>query len=76
MITAPLFIIHGANDPRVPVGEAEQIAETLKKLGREAHMMRFDDEGHGLAKLKNRIAGYSAAVEFLMSHVSSQGEKA
>ncbi len=76
LITAPLFIIHGANDPRVPVGEAEQIAETLKKLGREAHMMRFDDEGHGLAKLKNRIAGYSAAVEFLMSHVSSQGEKA
>ena len=70
LITSPLFIIHGTNDPRVPVGEAEQIAETLKRLGREAHLMKFDDEGHGLSKLKNRVAGYSAAVEFLMEHVS------
>ena len=32
--------------------------------------MKFEDEGHGLVKLKNRIAGYSAAVEFLMRHLS------
>jgi dipeptidyl aminopeptidase/acylaminoacyl peptidase len=71
LIESPLFIIHGTNDPRVPLGEAEQIAETLMGLGREAHLMRFDDEGHGLVKLKNRIAGYTAAVEFLMRHVSA-----
>ncbi len=70
LIRSPLFIIHGTNDPRVPIGEAEQIAETLKKHGREAHLMKFEDEGHGLVKLKNRVAGYTAAVEFLMSHVS------
>lgn len=69
-IRSPLFIIHGTNDPRVPVGEAEQIAETLKRHGTEVHLMKFEDEGHGLIKLKNRIAGYSAAVEFLMRHVS------
>jgi dipeptidyl aminopeptidase/acylaminoacyl peptidase len=72
LITAPLFIIHGTNDPRVPIGEAEQMAETLKGLGREAHLLKFDDEGHGLIKLKNRITGYSAAVEFLLKHVSSE----
>jgi dipeptidyl aminopeptidase/acylaminoacyl peptidase len=71
LIESPLFIIHGTNDPRVPVGEAEQIAETLKNLGREAHLMKFDDEGHGLVKLKNRITGYTAAVEFLMRHLSA-----
>ncbi len=70
LIRSPLFIIHGTNDPRVPIGEAEQIAETLKRNGREAHLMKFDDEGHGLVKLKNRIAGYSAAVEFLFRHIS------
>jgi len=70
LIRSPLFIIHGVNDPRVPYGEAEQIAETLEKLGREVHLMKFD-EGHGLVKLKNRIAGYSAAVEFLMNHLSA-----
>ena len=71
LIKSPLFIIHGANDPRVPVGEAEQMAETLKRQGREVRLMKFDDEGHGLIKLKNRIEGYSAAVEFLMRHVSA-----
>jgi dipeptidyl aminopeptidase/acylaminoacyl peptidase len=70
LIKSPLFIIHGTNDPRVPIGEAEQIAETLKRLGREAHLLKFEDEGHGLVKLKNRIAGYTAAVEFLMSHLA------
>jgi len=70
LIRSPLFIIHGVNDPRVPYGEAEQIAETLEKLGREVHLMKFEDEGHGLVKLKNRIAGYSAAVGFLMNHLS------
>ena len=70
LIRSPLFIIHGTNDPRVPIGEAEQIASVLKKHGRQVHLMRFDDEGHGLVKLKNRIAGYSAAVEFLMSHLA------
>jgi len=69
-IKSPLFIIHGTNDPRVPVGEAEQIAEILKRQGTEVHLMKFEDEGHGLSKLKNRIAGYSAAVEFLLRHVS------
>ena len=29
-ITAPLMVIHGANDPRVPVGEAEQIVASLR----------------------------------------------
>ncbi len=70
LITSPLFIIHGTNDPRVPVGEAEQIAATLKRLGRVAHIMKFDDEGHGLIKLKNRITGYTAAVEFLVKEMS------
>jgi hypothetical protein len=33
--------------------------------------MKFEDEGHGLVKLKNKISGYTAAVEFLMHHASS-----
>ncbi len=64
-ITAPLIVLHGANDPRVPVGEAEQIVETLRRRGRPVEYLRFEDEGHGLVKLANRIAGYSAIGEFL-----------
>jgi dipeptidyl aminopeptidase/acylaminoacyl peptidase len=70
-ITAPLFIIHGKNDPRVPLGEAEQISETMKKLGREVHLLKFEGEGHGLHKISDRIVGYSAALEFLIDHLST-----
>jgi dipeptidyl aminopeptidase/acylaminoacyl peptidase len=38
-IEAPLMIIHGANDIRVPVYEAEQLAQRLKELGREVKMI-------------------------------------
>jgi len=71
LIRAPLFIIHGRNDPRVPMGEAGQIMQTMQKLGREAHLLAFDDEGHGLVKLQNRIEGYSAALGFVMYNITA-----
>jgi len=64
-IRAPLFIIHGANDPRVPLSEAEQIVSKLKELGREVEIVVYPDEGHGLSKLKNRLDAYPKVVTFL-----------
>ena len=64
-IVAPLVVIHGRNDPRVPLFEAEQIVATLRTLNREVEFMVFDDEGHGLVKRANRISGYGAVVRFL-----------
>jgi dipeptidyl aminopeptidase/acylaminoacyl peptidase len=64
-ITAPLFVIHGRNDPRVPLGESEQIVGKLRELGREATLLVFDDEGHGMVKRANRIKGYGDALAFL-----------
>jgi dipeptidyl aminopeptidase/acylaminoacyl peptidase len=64
-ITAPLLVIHGRNDPRVPVGEAEQIVATLRGLGRDVDLRIYEDEGHGLVKLPNRIDGYGAIADFL-----------
>jgi dipeptidyl aminopeptidase/acylaminoacyl peptidase len=48
-IRAPLLVIHGANDPRVPIGEAEQIVARLKSLGRTVEFLRLEDEGHQIA---------------------------
>jgi dipeptidyl aminopeptidase/acylaminoacyl peptidase len=64
-IRAPLFIIHGANDPRVPVGEAGQIHEALTSRGIRCELLVYEDEGHGLQKLRNRLDAYPRAVEFL-----------
>jgi dipeptidyl aminopeptidase/acylaminoacyl peptidase len=62
---APLFIIHGANDPRVPLGEAEQIHAVLRARGVRSELLVYHDEGHGLAKLANRIDAYPKVAAFL-----------
>ena len=64
-IVAPLFIVHGANDPRVPVSEAEQIHAILTERGVRSDLLIYEDEGHGLAKLANRIDCYPRIAAFL-----------
>ena len=64
-IQCPMMVIHGANDPRVPIGEAEQIVAALKKRNIPVEYLRYEDEGHGLAKLKNRLDAYPKMVAFL-----------
>jgi dipeptidyl aminopeptidase/acylaminoacyl peptidase len=62
-------VLHGANDPRVPVSEARQVATAAREAGVEVRERVFDDEGHGFSKLENRVAAYTAVVEFLGEHV-------
>lgn len=64
-IRAPLFVIHGRNDPRVPVTEAEQLVENLKRRGVRCELCVYDDEGHGLARLDNQLDAYPRAIAFL-----------
>lgn len=62
---APLFVIHGRNDPRVPVGEAEQLVSSLRARKVRCELLIYDDEGHGLGRLENRLDAYPRAVAFL-----------
>jgi dipeptidyl aminopeptidase/acylaminoacyl peptidase len=64
-IRAPLFIQHGRNDPRVPVSESEHIAAVLREKGVECELLIFEDEGHAVEKLPNRIETFERAVRFL-----------
>ena len=64
-IVAPLIVVHGANDPRVPLSEAEQLVAALKARGVSTEFIVFDDEGHGIAKLKNKLVAYPAIADFL-----------
>ncbi len=68
-IVTPLFVIHGANDPRVPVGEAEQIVAALRERNVPVEYMRFEDEGHGLVKRANRLVAYPAVARFLDTYM-------
>jgi dipeptidyl aminopeptidase/acylaminoacyl peptidase len=73
-IRAPLMVIHGANDPRVPVGEAEQIVASLREREHPVEYMRFEDEGHGIVKLANRLVCYPAIARFFDQYLELREE--
>lgn len=64
-IAAPLLVIQGSNDPRVPESESAQIVEKVKAKNGVVDYILFPDEGHGIAKMPNRIRAYEAVVAFL-----------
>ncbi|MCL2498173.1 MAG: S9 family peptidase, partial [Symbiobacteriaceae bacterium] len=68
-ITAPLMVIHGRNDPRVPVSEAEQMVASLQQRGVEVPFLCYEDEGHGIVKLNNRLDCYPQVAAFLRKHL-------
>jgi dipeptidyl aminopeptidase/acylaminoacyl peptidase len=66
-ISRPLLIVHGKNDPRVPLNEAEQIVNRLRSKGGDVWYLQAVDEGHGFRKKLNRDAYYRTFAQFLMS---------
>ncbi|MCZ7584600.1 MAG: S9 family peptidase [Deltaproteobacteria bacterium] len=68
-IRSPLMIIQGANDPRVPQNEAEQMVDAMKKNNLPVEYLLYVDEGHGLTKLKNRLDAYPKMVDFLSKYL-------
>jgi pimeloyl-ACP methyl ester carboxylesterase len=68
-IACPLMVIHGANDPRVPVSEAEQVVAALEARGAPVEYLRYDDEGHGITRLPNRLDCYPRVAAFLQRHL-------
>jgi dipeptidyl aminopeptidase/acylaminoacyl peptidase len=64
-IKSPLMIIAGKNDPRVPYTEAEQMVKALRERNAVIEYKLFEDEGHGVAKLSNRLIVYPLMVDFL-----------
>jgi dipeptidyl aminopeptidase/acylaminoacyl peptidase len=68
-IVAPLMVIHGANDPRVPLSEAEQLVDALRSREIPVEFLVYEDEGHGLIKLKNILDAYPKMADFLDKHL-------
>jgi dipeptidyl aminopeptidase/acylaminoacyl peptidase len=68
-IACPLMVIHGRNDPRVPLSEAEQLVAALEARDVSVRFLVFDDEGHGVVKLRNKLVAYPAIIDFLNEHV-------
>jgi len=68
-ITAPLFVAQGANDPRVPITESEQIVEAVREAGYDVWYMKAVNEGHGFRKKENRDLYQQIVVMFFQEQL-------
>jgi dipeptidyl aminopeptidase/acylaminoacyl peptidase len=68
-ITTPLFVIQGANDPRVVQAESDQIVARLRARGVDVRYDVYEDEGHGFTKRANEIKALGDAADFIVAHL-------
>ena len=68
-IGKPLFVVQGANDPRVPASEAEQIVRGVRAKGRDVWYLLAKNEGHGFKRKSNIAAFVNAFLAFFRTHL-------
>jgi dipeptidyl aminopeptidase/acylaminoacyl peptidase len=68
-LKAPLLIIQGVSDPRVPVGESIQMYEAAKKTRAPSELILFADEGHGAAKRENQVLQLGHMLQWLHQYL-------
>ena len=64
-IAAPLLVLHGMRDPRVGIGESEQLIEAMGQAGKAVAYEVFDYAGHGFVRAPDRVRAYEAVADFL-----------
>ncbi|MDZ4723082.1 MAG: S9 family peptidase [candidate division Zixibacteria bacterium] len=75
LIKTPLLVVHGENDPRVPVDEARQILQAISSRGGIVDSLIFADEGHGSAKRSNLIIQYRKYISFMDTYLKGLAVK-
>ena len=66
---APLLVLHGDRDPRVPMGESDQMVKAYEERQRKVRYERFEYAGHGFIRPDHRTRVYVAVAEFLSEHL-------
>ena len=69
-VACPLLVIQGQNDPRVVERESRDLVEELREQGRNVDYLVFEDEGHDVLKLPNRVRCYETIVGFFSEHLA------
>jgi dipeptidyl aminopeptidase/acylaminoacyl peptidase len=71
-VIAPTIVLHGANDTNVPVVEAEQVVDSLRRRGVPVEYVLFPDEGHGFRKTANRVRATGAIVRWFVRYLKGE----
>lgn len=69
---APLLVLQGDNDPRVPKEEAQQIVDILKKEGRVVDVHYYANEGHGFVKRENQIDAMQRTIDWFGKYLKGE----
>ncbi len=63
-LACPLLVIQGRNDPRVRAAESEDLVKALQAQGKQVELLIFENEGHDVTRLENKIRCYNEIVRF------------
>lgn len=72
-VHTPTMLMHGENDPDVPIAEAEQFYIALKDVGVETVFVRYPREGHGLAETKHQVDSIDRSIAWYEKHFPRPG---
>jgi dipeptidyl aminopeptidase/acylaminoacyl peptidase len=72
-IKAPLLVLQGDNDVRVPKEETEQVVDLLKKRGTVVDSHYYPQEGHGFVKRENQIDSTKRTVDWFEKYLKNAG---
>ncbi len=70
----PVLVVAGAKDPRALVSETTQFVDSVRKAGKSADFLVFEDESSGLTRTSNRLKYYAAVEAFLAKHLGGRAE--
>lgn len=65
----PLLVIQGKNDPRVVERESRDLVDHLRATGKDVDYLMFENEGHDVLKMENRVRCYNAITDFFKKHL-------
>ncbi len=68
-LACPMLVIQGKNDPRVVERESHDLVDYLRSQGKEVDYLMFENEGHDVLKLENRVTCYNAITEHFKKHL-------
>ena len=70
-VETPLLILHGEDDPQVPLYESAQFAEALERAGKTVTYVTYPGEGHGFSRPDHRIDAWTRMLAFLSRHLAA-----
>jgi dipeptidyl aminopeptidase/acylaminoacyl peptidase len=70
-LSAPLMILQGKHDPRVPEAESAQLVKDLREGGVKVDYIVYEDEGHDVLRFKNRVNCYSTITDFFRKNLGN-----